>query len=153
MKRTCLGKYITIVSCCFLLSGCHDKVDRFIVRNVANYPVKILSQKFDNLEDVYSPEHFRHPGSSRQIAFPGGSVWILSQNEWEKEVVRQDGGFIKIYIMDTLPHGDTLCIYYMQEWSIRKSNNIIAFPPTEDMRDFKMWPPYGTYDVYGNRVD
>ena len=27
-----------------------------------------------------------------------------------------------------------------------------AFPPTEAMRNIKMWPPYGTYDEHGNRV-
>ena len=27
-----------------------------------------------------------------------------------------------------------------------------TFPPTEEMRNIKMWPPYGTYDEHGNRV-
>lgn len=26
-------------------------------------------------------------------------------------------------------------------------------PPSEEMRDIKMWPPYGTYDANGHRVE
>ena len=28
-----------------------------------------------------------------------------------------------------------------------------AFPPSPTMRNMKMWPPYGTYDAHGNRMD
>ena len=28
-----------------------------------------------------------------------------------------------------------------------------TFPPTEEMRNIKMWPPYGTYDANGHRID
>jgi hypothetical protein len=30
--------------------------------------------------------------------------------------------------------------------------NIFSFPPTEAMKGYKMWPPYGTYDEKGNKV-
>ena len=46
---------------------------------------------------------------------------------------------------------DTLCIYFMDESAIKKSGCEISFPPTEAMRDFRMWPPYGTYDSLGYR--
>ena len=29
----------------------------------------------------------------------------------------------------------------------------LYFPPSEEMRDIKMWPPYGTYDANGHRVE
>ncbi len=41
----------------------------------------------------------------------------------------------------------------MEEWSIKKSCNVIFFPPNKLMRDFKMWPPYGTYDANGHRIE
>ena len=28
-----------------------------------------------------------------------------------------------------------------------------SFPPCDAMRDIKMWPPYGTYDENGHRVE
>ena len=28
-----------------------------------------------------------------------------------------------------------------------------TFPPTEAMRDIKMWPPYGTYDANGHKLE
>lgn len=31
-------------------------------------------------------------------------------------------------------------------------NDFPTFPPTEEMRNIKMWPPYGTYDENGHRV-
>ena len=34
-----------------------------------------------------------------------------------------------------------------------KLDFILQFPPTEEMRDIKMWPLYGTYDRNGHRTD
>lgn len=36
---------------------------------------------------------------------------------------------------------------------VKRLNWQLFFPPTEAMRDIKMWPPYGTYDAHGNRVE
>ena len=147
MKRFCL-----IVTLSLLLSGC-DTLYSFVVWNKSCYPIIVMSEQFDNLEATYNPQHSKHPGSSFQMAFPDECVSIHSWSKWENEPSHQDSGYIKIYIMDTLTRKDTLCIYYMEEWSVKKCNSRVSFPPSEDMKDFKMWPPYGTYDVYGNRVD
>jgi len=32
------------------------------------------------------------------------------------------------------------------------NRNCFSFPPTEEMRNMKMWPSYGTYDEHGNRL-
>lgn len=136
----------------FIFSGC-DEFYSFDVINTSDYPVTICSQKFDDLTSRFNPQHRNHPGSSAQIAFPGEYVTIGSWSRWDIVAAHQDSGYVKIYILDTLTLKDTLCIYYMEPWSIRESNCMIYFPPTEAMRDFKMWPPYGTYDAHGNRVE
>ena len=33
-----------------------------------------------------------------------------------------------------------------------KLDFILQFPPTEEMRNIKMWPPYGTYDSIGHII-
>ena len=34
---------------------------------------------------------------------------------------------------------------------LKRMNWHLSFPPTEEMRNIKMWPPYGTYDPLGHR--
>ena len=36
---------------------------------------------------------------------------------------------------------------------LRRLNWQLYFPPKESMRDIKMWPPYGTYDANGHRIE
>ena len=141
-----------LVLICLLLSGC-DILYPLSVYNTSEYPVTILSQEFSSIEATYNPQHAEHPGWSYQTAFPGERVVIESWERWPFEASIQDSGYIKIFIMDTSSQRDTLCIYYMEEWSIKKSCNVIFFPPNKLMRDFKMWPPYGTYDANGHRVE
>ena len=147
MKKTLIATMLL-----FIFSSC-DEFYSFNVFNTSDYPVTILSQNFTDLEATYNPQHNNHPGSCYQIAFPGEEVRIHSWSHWDDVAAHQDSGYVKIYILDTLTLKDTLCIYYMEPWSIRESNCMIYFPPTEAMRDFKMWPPYGTYDAHGNRVE
>lgn len=35
---------------------------------------------------------------------------------------------------------------------LQQLNWQLRFPPTEEMRNIKMWPPYGTYDSLGHLV-
>jgi len=35
---------------------------------------------------------------------------------------------------------------------LRRLDWKLSFPPTEEMRNIKMWPPYGTYDGNGHRI-
>ena len=145
-----MKKMIVSILCIFF-AGC-DTFYPFEVNNNAEYPVTIFSEFFNNLESTFNPLHDRHPGSSYQIAFPKESVVIYSWCPWTIVPSLLDSGYVKIYVVDTIPDGDTLCIYYMDEQSIRQCKDMISFPPTEEMRDFKMWPPYGTYDANGNPV-
>jgi hypothetical protein len=36
---------------------------------------------------------------------------------------------------------------------LRRLDWKLSFPPTEEMRNIKMWPPYGTYDENGHRIE
>ena len=36
---------------------------------------------------------------------------------------------------------------------LKRLNWQLYFPPKESMRDIKMWPPYGTYDANGHRIE
>lgn len=146
-----MKKRIYFYSLFVLFCSC-DKFYPFTVYNNSDYPVVIFPQKFDNLETTCNPYHSRHPECSFQTAFPGEWVVINSWNRWDDEASAMDSGYIKIYVTDTTLHEDTLCIYYMDEWSIKKNNSVVYFPPSEEMRDIKMWPPYGTYDENGHRV-
>ena len=153
MKTNSITSFLICICGIVLFNGC-DPTYSLTVKNNADYPLMILPEEFDNLDAVLNPQHSKHPGSSYQVAFPNESVNMNSWNRWDDEASRHDGGCIKVFIMDTLlPHRDTFCIYYMQDWSLRASNCEIAFPPTQEMRNFLMWPPYGTYDANGHRIE
>ena len=132
-----------------LFTSC-DPLYYLTVQNNSDYPVVIVSQKFDGLEATYNPNYSRHTGSSAQVAFPGEWVDIYSWGRWDAMCSKQDSGYIKIFILDTLTFMDTIQIYYMEEWSVKQSRSKISFPPTESMSKFRMWPPYGTYDSLGH---
>ncbi|MBQ7280192.1 MAG: hypothetical protein IJR13_05685 [Bacteroidales bacterium] len=42
--------------------------------------------------------------------------------------------------------------YYNKEYFDNSQRRCLFFPPTEEMKDIKMWPPYGTYDEKGNKI-
>lgn len=142
-----------IATLCLFMFGCGDKLYDFEVWNKSCYPIIVVPEQFDGLEATYNPKHAKHPGSSYQTAFPGENVIIHSWNKWEVLPSLQDSGYIKIYVLDTLNLRDTIQIYYMEEWSAKQSCSKIFFPPTESMSTFRMWPPYGTYDAHGNKVE
>ena len=50
------------------------------------------------------------------------------------------------YVKD---HNNVTQRYDLSLSNLRNLNWRIAFPPTEEMRNIKMWPPYGTYDSMG----
>ena len=43
--------------------------------------------------------------------------------------------------------------YDLSLGDLQKLNWELQFPPSYEMRDISMWPPYGTYDATGHRVD
>lgn len=149
MKKIRLLLICTLFEC--MLFSC-DELYPFTVKNNSSYPVLITSQLFDGLEATLNPDHYNHPGSSAQIAFPGEYVNIHSWTPWDVECSRQTSGCIEIYVFDTLTEQDTIQTYFMEEWSVKQTNYQISFPPTEEMRDIKMWPLYGTYDSTGHRI-
>lgn len=54
--------------------------------------------------------------------------------------------YVKNNYMVSQRYDLTLNDLYRLDWQL-------AFPPTPEMRDIKMWPPYGTYDSLGRRVE
>ena len=144
-------KIILAASVFCVLFACCDITYNFDVFNKAEYPVTIFSQWFDGLESTINPRHNEHPDYPIYTAFPGEYVSLSCWERWETMAPKQENGCIKIYVMDTAQR-DTLCIYYMEDWVFRQTNCQISFPPTEEMRNIKMWPPYGTYDEHGNRL-
>ncbi len=54
--------------------------------------------------------------------------------------------YVKEHYLIAQRYDLTLNDLYRLDWQL-------AFPPTPEMRDIKMWPPYGTYDSLGRRVE
>ena len=69
---------------------------------------------------------------------------------------------VYVYDIDTITkYGFLYCEQhnlYLQRYDLSQKDHRtllsqIYFPPSESMRDVEMWPPYGTYDANGHRVD
>ena len=59
-------------------------------------------------------------------------------------------GMMEELVMKDMGHNilhEYLSLYSNHPWKLP------CFPPSSEMRNIKMWPPYGTYDANGNRVN
>ena len=76
----------------------------------------------------------------------------------ESKFISMDTLIVFVFNSDTLSsrgwdyvkdHNNVTQRYDLSLSNLRNLNWRIAFPPTEEMRNIKMWPPYGTYDSMG----
>jgi hypothetical protein len=126
--------------------------------------------------NVYLARSYDYPDTSllhtQNVMTPGWYRAVESHN-YNNEALTSRGSYESKFIsMDTLIvfvfNADTLsdygwdnvkdCYKVAQRYDLSLSdiqnlNWKLAFPPTEEMRNIKMWPPYGTYDATGHRVD
>lgn len=173
-------KKYAILFCCviiasLLLGGCEKWMSDHLGRadlhfeNSADYKISLYSIVIIpriNLDTII------YPDTSLPYHKPT-TLMDIDAHQWVEVPV---GGHIKWE--DIYEHFGTDTISYfifatdslnMLGWDrIRESYNIVqrydigycdlgtfgdmSFPPSEEMRNIKMWPPYGTYDVNGHRV-
>ena len=123
---------------------------------------------------IYVDVSFDHPDTTlRQMQDVTTSGWFLDikPHKWgnpldnmmttyESEFHGMDTLIIFVFNSDTLAtYGwenvkDDYLISQRYDLSLndlKRMNWHLSFPPTEEMRNIKMWPPYGTYDPLGHR--
>ena len=158
---------------CLLFCGCEkwmeDHLGRTIVcfKNNAEYGISVYSA----MTPPYDPSSPIYPDTSLPIQLP--SVIDISSHDYRVIIDTRDE-LSEIY---TEFQTDTMSFFFLsteqlssRNWDyIRTSYKILqrydisrddflsikqypVFPPSEEMRNIKMWPPYGTYDANGNRV-
>ena len=124
--------------------------------------------------DVFVDRSYDHPDTSllhtQNVMTPGWDLKVESQSTNDEAFLSRGSYESKFIRMDTLIafvfNADTLSVY---GWDYVKEHNMVAqryelslfdlqnlnwrltFPPSEEMRNIKMWPPYGTYDSLGYR--
>ncbi|MCQ2282039.1 MAG: hypothetical protein MJZ99_05390 [Bacteroidales bacterium] len=83
---------------------------------------------------------------------------LISRGSYESKFISMDTLIVFVFNSDTLSsrgwdyvkdHNNVTQRYDLSLSNLRNLNWRIAFPPTEEMRNIKMWPPYGTYDSMG----
>ena len=84
---------------------------------------------------------------------------LISRGSYESKFISMDTLIVFVFNSDTLSsrgwdyvkdHNNVTQRYDLSLSNLRNLNWRIAFPPTEEMRNIKMWPPYGTYDSLGH---
>ena len=164
---------------CLLLQGCGKgwfgrEVTEMEFKNNANYPITVYSELIP-LINFYDP--IVYPDTTLPYQFPQskmrdirpGFFCIYSQTEVDipSRFGNLNSDTVSIFVFST----DTLSLLGWE--AVRDAYNIIqrydislneyislytnlparefpSFPPTPEMRNIKMWPPYGTYDSLGH---
>ena len=75
------------------------------------------------------------------------SFFVFSTDSMESlgwDSIRSTYGILQRYDISL---NEYLSLYSNHPWKLP------CFPPSSEMRNIKMWPPYGTYDANGNRVN
>ncbi len=124
--------------------------------------------------DIFVDRSFDYPDTSllrtQNVMAPGWDLGVKSHNSNNEALTSRGTYESKFCNLDTLIvfvfNADTLSI---RGWDYVKDHNIVAqrydlslsdlrylnwkltFPPTEEMRNIKMWPTYGTYDSLGHK--
>ncbi len=166
-------KVICILSVSVLFCGCEklamDRRETVMFENNAKYGIYVYSMLmplyYDNSEN-----NVFYPDTSLPNVVPNQIEYINKMSS--KDIVSTSSGILHIFSRFGV---DTISIFVFSAdtiedamyWSdIRDSYNILqrydvspkdlgylSFPPTEEMRNIKMWPPYGTYNDDGFRIE
>jgi len=174
MIRKKISPLAILVSCVFLCS-CEDWMAKHLgeseysFKNKATYNISVYSMMippcyYSNPATVYPDTTLptQMPLQMREIE--PNREYVYSYTRWTLEDIYNsfNTDTISYFVIST----DTLEKYGWD--SVRIGYRILqrydysvmdyypsgtpTFPPTEAMRNIKMWPPYGTYDEHGNRV-
>jgi hypothetical protein len=156
-----MNKKITILivaACAILLVQC-KKSKEIIIKNNAEYFISVYPSYF--VDDLM----VRYPDTSLDVnllhvamAFQpvGNSLPLFLKSP--SEVFEQYGvDTLSFYVMNS----DKQQLIQRYDVSVADLDGLVgkhlaswlSFPPTEEMKNIKMWPPYGTYDANGHRID
>lgn len=173
MKKT---KILIVIASILLFAGCWmiDYGYAIEIKNEAPYTVYFAA--FNNATDA-SSSSVRNTLYDKRTIFkieevPSKTTNVLYQkiihkikeDDYDHTIFVRD--MYKKYNMDTMYivvyRKDTSTGYYtvLQRYNIGLqdaekifSKSDICFPPSNNMKSIKMWPPYGTYDEWGYRKD
>ncbi|MBQ3581202.1 MAG: hypothetical protein II975_09465 [Bacteroidales bacterium] len=163
-----MKKYIIAIILCILFWGCVPVVDMGFTNN-ANYKISIYSNLIpphDYSNPVVYPDTTLPYSKSPQMRdVEAGRSCVYSQTSAtiEQRYAGYNTDTISIFVFsfDTLNSfgwdavRNTYNVLQRYDISILDYNSLSdfpTFPPSEEMRNIKMWPPYGTYDENGHRV-
>ena len=169
-----------IILCCLLFSGCEDiynKCTTLYFHNNTDYQISVYWELFPP-QNPPSPTVYPDttlPGTCpylniRRLDSHSSQRYSCLDSDYQTLYNAYNVDTISIFVFST----DTL---YFYGWpTVQKSYKILqrydlsiedcqrlseksgqrallpCFPPSPEMKNMKMWPPYGTYDEHGNRV-
>lgn len=169
-----------ILLLCFVYSGCDgffaDKRYDMTFKNDADYSISIYSLL---IPPINSTDPIVYPDTSLPFQEPSLNIKEIRPHDFiiysstavdiPTRYGRRNTDTISFYVFSTdsldLLGWDSLRSSYniLQRYDISINeyislyNNLTwdfpCFPPCKEMRDIKMWPPYGTYDSTGHRIN
>lgn len=154
------------------ITGCEKWMDEHIGKqyygfnNNADYGISLYSL-------VISPNY------TNPVIYPDTTLpyqeprWIIDINPMNEMGIYEGHSSMQEYYADY--NTDTMSLFVISTYTLKKDgwdfvrdsydilqrydigvnefNHTLSFPPSEEMRDIKMWPPYGTYDENGHRIE
>ena len=168
----------TILFLCLLFGGCEgiyfDRAMDFSFYNNADYRIAVYSPL---IPPHSQPAPIVYPDTMLPFSCPSLNLLEIKEHSYEMYHSSSSLDYSDMY---NRCNADTISFFvisidtlYLYGWdSVRRSNNILqrydlssedcqylyesdndgpCFPPPPEMKNMKMWPPYGTYDSLGYR--
>lgn len=164
-----MKKILLIIGSCLLFTAMDCTKDtkykhyRIFFYNESAYTIYIDGSSDYPDTSLRNVQNVMHPGWNLDVESHNyNDQALLRLTTWESLFIKMDTLIVFVFNSDTL---------LSRGWDYVKDHNIVAqrydlslsnlqnldwkitFPPTEEMQNIKMWPPYGTYDSLGYRIN
>ena len=151
--------FVTTMSC---IRDTDDSHYNILFHNEADYDVFIEDGEGDYYDTSLSwMLNVMTPGWHLKVESHCDNIDAFFSWDTYESILKHDTLMVFVFNADTLStYGwDYAKEHYMvaqrYDLSLSDLQNLnwrLTFPPTEEMRNMKMWPSYGTYDEHGNRL-
>lgn len=176
MIKLSLKDWILVIVACLILNGCQDSGDFICIRNNAQYNIAIFSimswYDYPQYPDTSFAVEALHcmKNTVDGCVEPGEKGYYFEKYKCRRgseirnryREFKTDTVCFFVFATDTLnAYSDeevTEKYKVLQRYDLSLDDALffsddkdLTFPPSEDMKHIKMWPPYGTYDKRGKK--
>ena len=147
MKKSKIA--LTVLTLLFCGCGAIDFWSVLCLWNYSDNTIEMYAETYNDNVSIGEVHAIIHPHTN------GDVLWDYYDGFLDKLYQKYNADTLCWIVVDSAT-GLELQRYMMSLYDAKRLKNTprdFSFPPTEKMLPIKMWPPYGTYDANGHRVE